>query len=235
MKYNIRGYHSGLGDQLMWSTIPEYLTELGHEVYLYDGPDVQPLRNLGIKELVWDKNPFIKGVSSGPWNCGDLPGVEYKNTEKCFIMNAERMMGLEPRNWLPKIYYTPKDIVKFEGIIELSALHHKYAPETVIANAMELIRLRSDVKWIQLAGPNQSNAIQLSGIEQLEIKDIFQLCDVITNCKIFVSLLSGQHSLAAAIQHINIFEQHCFIPAHDAKQVMESQKFVYPNVKYIVS
>lgn len=243
MKYNIRGYHGGLGDQLQWSTLPEYLTSLGHEVYLYDGPDVQPLRNPEIRKLVWDLNPFIKGVSKENWNCGDLPGVPYQNTEKCFIMNAEKMMGLAPMNWLPKIYYTPKDIAELPqickeqtGVIELSAAHHKYDPATVIANTQALLAIRSDVKWMQLISPHQANPIVIPGIPQFKIDGIFQLCDIIANCNIFVSLLSGQHSLAAALQSVNPhFEQYCLIPAHDVKSVMESRKFIYSHVEYIQS
>ena len=84
----------------MWSTLPEYLTELGHEVYLYDGPDALPLRNPGIRELVWGMNPYIISATDKDRNCGDLPGVPYVNSEKCFIMSAEKMMGLTGKNWL---------------------------------------------------------------------------------------------------------------------------------------
>lgn len=241
--YRIASYFGGLGDSLMWSSFPEYLTSLGHEVFLYTGTDVIPIRNPEIKKLVWDMNPFIKGESTENWNCGDLPGVAYQNTEKCFIMNAEKMMGLEPKNWLPQIYYKPKTIAELpeickerRGIIELSAIHHKYNSATVIANALELMKLRDDVKWVQLVHPNQSNAIILPGVPQLQIDNIFQLCDVIANSFIFLSLMSGAQSLAAAIQRINPhFEQYCFLPTHDTKSIMDSQKFVYPNVEYILA
>lgn len=241
MKYNIRGYHGGLGDQLMWSTLPEMLTRLGHDVYLYDGPDVMPIRNAGIKELVWANNPFIRGVSSGPWNCGDLPGVPYVNSEKCFIMNAEKMMGLAPTNWLPKVYYEPKvenlgslKHCKYGGIIELSAIHHKYNPMELLASVAQLISDRNDVEWCQIVSPGQSNPLIYPYMPQLQIEDIFQLADTIANCRIFASCLSGQHSLAAAMQRINPhFEQYCFIPKGDFAGVMASKKFVYPNVEYL--
>lgn len=241
MKYNIRGYHGGLGDQLMWSSFPEYLTELGHEVFLYDGSDVMPIRNPEIEKLVWGMNPFIRGGSSGPWNMGDLPGMEYKNIEKCFIMNAERMMGLEPKNWLPKIYYEPKSLTagnlkhcKYGGIIELSSIHHKYDSARLIASVRQLIAIRNDVEWTQILSPGQSNPVVVPGIKTLQINSIFELCDAIADCRIFASILSGQHSLAAAMQRINPhFEQYCFIPSGDYPGVMASKKFVYPNVEYL--
>lgn len=238
MRYNIRGFHGGLGDQLMWSSFPEYLTSLGHEVYLYTGDNVLPIRNQEIKELVWDMNPFIKGETNEGWNCGDLPGVEYQNTEKCFIMNAEKMIGLPPKNSLPKIYYKPKKIgikdCDFGGIIELSSHFHKYDHSSLIDNVRTLIAKRNDMKWTQLTSPHQANPILLPELPKLEIKSIFELCDVIANSRIFASTMSGQHSLGAAIQRINPhYEQYCFIPQHDWKWVMDSKKFVFPNIRYL--
>ena len=242
MRYNIRAYHGGLGDQLQFSTFPEYLTKLGHEVYLYDGPDVLPMRNPGIRELVWDKNPFIKGISKDNWNFGDLPGVAYRNTQGAFIANWEAALQLPLSGdlGLPKIYYEPKveklgqlKHCKFGGIIELSSIHHKYDANTLIASVAQLMIDRSDVEWCQIVSPGQSNPILIPAIPQIHVGSIFELADTIANCKIFVSSLSGQHSLAASIQRINPhFEQYCLIPKNDYQGVMDSKKFVFPNVEY---
>jgi len=230
MKYHYTAYHAGLGDHLQYSTLPEMLTKLGHKVHLWEKAE---FRNPGIKDLIM-RNPYIlPPVPGAEWNLGDIPGLPYENTQKCFIMNWEKSFGLEPTNCLPKIYYEPKQNCKFGGIIELSAIHHKYNPEILVSAASQLMEARKDVEWHQLVSPAQSNLVLIPGVPTLEISDIFQLCDVIAQSCIFASCMSGQHSLAAAIQRINPhFEQFCFIPEKDFKGVMESKKFIYPNVEY---
>ena len=240
MRYNIRPYFGGLGDSLQFSTFPEHLTELGHEVYLYTGKDVVPFRNSEIKKL-WDCNPYIKGETTENWNMGDIPGVPYINATNSFIGNWEHAFGLPRKHDLPKIYYQPKcDAIgdlkhcKYGGIIELSAIYHKYDSKKLIESIRHLIAIRDDMEWLQLTSIYQENPIQLQELPQLEIKSIFELCDVIADCRIFASTLSGQHSLGAAVQRINpYFKQYCFIPTNDYKMVMDSKKFVFPNIEYL--
>lgn len=231
MKYHLSAYHSGLGDWLQLSTLPERLSALGHEVHLWEKAE---FRNAGIRELIL-KNPYIlPPIPGAEWSLGDIPGLAYKNDQRSFIANWEAMFEMVPENDLPKIYYEPKYIGKFEGIIELSAIHHKFNAEELVRNTQLLIAANPGVNWFQLVSKWQSNPVLIPGIQQLQIRDIFQLCDIINNCITFVSCMSGQHSLSAAIQRTNAsLKQYCFIPQSDWKWVMESQKFVYPNIHYI--
>ena len=59
----------GLGDNLQFSTIPELAHSLGIKVFISNR---NCYRNLDIKKLVWDMNPFISGFSDLPGNLPQL-------------------------------------------------------------------------------------------------------------------------------------------------------------------
>ncbi len=252
MTYNIRGYHGGLGDQLQFSTFPEELTKLGHTVQLYDGPDVQPFRNNEIKELVWDLNPFVKGASLADWNCGDTPTIKHENKLNDYIKNWELAHGLEPKNSLPKIYYQPQKVkgkltnatnfggAQFEvdmqkpfGLIELSSITLKYNAEHV-KKTVELIMAQFNMPFVQLTSPNQHKLFDVPGMHYYHTSGLKDVCNVLHSCKVFVSLNSGLHSLAAAVQRFGGFEQYCILPAKDYGWIMDGKRFVYPGINYII-
>lgn len=237
MIYHLSAYHSGLGDWLQYSTLPEMLTRAGHTVHLWDKAE---FRNAGARELIL-MNPYIlPPIPGAEWNLGDIPGLAYKNDQRSFIANWEAMFGMVPENDLPKIYYQPKGdkigqlkYCEFEGIIELSSHSHKYDHASVIANVREFILSRPDVKWTQITSDNQLGEVVIPELPKYKIRDIFHLCDVIANCKCFLSLQSGSQTLAAAIQRMNPHtEQFCILNTPDVHWIKESQKFIYPNIQY---
>ena len=236
--FNISSYFNGLGDCLQFSTLPEELAKLGHEVRLYTGPEVQPFRNAEICKFVWGHNPYVKGESKENWNCGDIPGKPYQNTTGSFIRNWEDFMGIEPKNDLPKIYYTPKLHLEptAYGIIELSGISMKdeYKAEEVLRCAERIIEKHPSVQFYTLTTKHRSNPIQVHGLPNLNGYNLEDISDKIYNAKVFISLSSGLHSLAAAIQRINpYFSQYCILPASKYDFFMNSKLFIYPNVIYI--
>lgn len=243
MIYSIRGYHGGLGDQLQFSTFPEELSKLGHEVKLYAGPHVQPFRNNEIRELVWDLNPFINGTSNTDWNCGDTPEIKHENKLNDYIKNWEVAHGLEPKNSLPKIYYQPQKISPFSGqpneytgpfgIIELSSITLKYNPAHV-QKAVQKIITNYNMPFYKLVNPYQSDYIDLPHLHYYSISNLKDACNILHSCKVFVSLNSGLHSLAAAVQRFGNFEQHCILPAPDYGWIMDGKRFVYPGINYVI-
>lgn len=230
MKFNLKAYHGGLGDCLQFSTLPEMLTKAGHSVYLCKDA---AYRHPAINDFVWGMNPYILGESAGEWNCGDTPSRGYGNRHNDFIMNWESLHGLNPVNSLPKIYYQPKALSGIDGIIELSALSLKYNRDAVIAITQDIIA-KSNKNFKQLVSPNQSNNIIIPGIETITSSGLEETTDIIHNCKILVTLNSGVHALAAAVQRFgNVPDHHCFLPAKDYGWIMESKKFIFPNINYI--
>lgn len=227
--YRIRSYHGGLGDELQFSTFPEYLTELGHEVYLLiDSTEVQPFRNEGIKEFIYGNNPFIKGEFTGKWDIGD--NLVYENSQDDFIKNWEKLFSLEPQNSLPKIYYKPNKLVGIDGLIELSAISFKYDSDIVIKKVQELIKGK---EFVQLVSTHQSNPIIVPHVPIIEVANLNELSDCIFSCNTFISLSSGSHSLAAAIRRKTEIKQVCFLPSEKYDATMERKLFIYPGVEYL--
>lgn len=227
MIYNIASYHNGLGDCLQHSTLPERLSNYGHKVRLYTGSDVMPFRNPEIRKLVWDMNPFVKGESKTGWNLGDVPERPYVNNHNDFIKNWESIFGLKPENSLPKIYYKPKRR-NIEGVIELSAISLKYESEKVIKSVERLLEKKS---YVQIVSDHQDCVIPIN-VPQLKVKSLFEVCDLIYSCSHLITLNSGVHSLAAAIRRMSDFKQDCLLPEKDYGWIMESKKFIYPEIKY---
>lgn len=257
MIYRLASYHNGLGDNIQFSTIPEELTKLGHEVYLLEDPNedqVKRPRNFEIKALIWDTNPYVKGIIPGPWSAGDLPETimfgglkistnqhRYFNKTGSFIRNWEFIHGIEPKNDFPKIYHKPKKIPGIEGIIELSSISLRYNHTMVENLAKRMMSQFPAIQFKQIISPNQNGRIVVhnegtSGryAEDLKINGLFDLFDVISNCKIFISLNSGAHSLAAAAREYNkTMLQYCILPVEDHDWILESKKFVYPGITYV--
>lgn len=241
--FNISSYFNGLGDSLQFSSFAEQLTKLGHEVNLYVGPEVLPYRNQSIKDFVWGHNPYIKGETKDNWNFGDLAGLPYLNATGAFIPNWARALGVPETDLLPKIYYQPKEQYRtelsfgtIEGIIELSGISMKndYNKEAVIAAVQNIIKSKPNITFRQLCTPNQSNTIQIPDLPIIKANSLEDISDIIYNCKAFISLSSGSHSLAAAIRRFNPnFSQYCILPATQYDMFMTTKKFIYPDIIYL--
>lgn len=228
--YNIRGYHGGVGDQIQFSTLPQLLVEQGHTVNLYTGPDVLPFRNPEIKDL-WARNPYISGESKTDWNCGDIPGLPYKNTTGSFIKNWEVAFGLPPTNDLPIIYHTPTKIPAIYGVIELSAQTLRYRKDDV-EDAVYSIMRHADIPFVQLVNPHQANPIILPNVQQMPLNGIFHAFDIFASCQCLITLNSGLHSVGAAVRRVHDFTQHCLIPNRDWHWIMSDKKFIFDGIKY---
>lgn len=245
MIYRLRSYHGGLGDELQFSTLPELLTAQGHEVYLLKDPQnkqVMPLRNGSIKELVWDSNPYIKGEIEGEWNLGDIPGVKYINNTGVFIRNWEKAFGADSGwNRFPAIYKKPDDVEAIDVLIELSSLTLNYDAELVkrkVTGMLGMIdwvdkRVGSQPSVLQIHNQYQYAPILLDGIG-LITGSLRYIWSLLCHCKVFITLNSGLHSLAAAAKRYNPdLHIRCLLPGKDAEWIREQKKFYFPDIHYI--
>lgn len=240
MIYKLACYHSGLGDSLQLSTLPQMLTEAGHSVYLLSDPNqeqVKEFRNPEIKEFVWGNNKYLQGGLrgiTGIWNCGDLPN-SYKNISGSFISNWEVAHGLRPKNHLPIIYHPFNKISGIDGVIELSSITLKYEPQKVKLLVQQIIRAHPGYKFMQIVSEHQSNRIVITdNAERHEIGSLFELWDILNSCKCFISLNSGTHSVAAAaIRNNKTMVNYCILPDNDYDWILAQRKFVYGGFTYL--
>ena len=108
----------GLGDHLLFSTLPELLDYHGYDFYL---SHLSEFRNTQTLDLVWKSNPYFKGISEEPPNCGHgYTDLENQDPEVTLNRNIEVKMGFKESNLpnksnYPIIYYSPKLIDKFKA------------------------------------------------------------------------------------------------------------------------
>lgn len=107
----------GLGDNLQYSTLPEEFAKKRGEKCVWIS-NKNAYRYDGIRQLVWDWNPWICGYTDEPPNAGTANGG-YSNTHNDHIRGIEAQHGLEPTNSYPKIYYeySAKPASDFNGSI----------------------------------------------------------------------------------------------------------------------
>lgn len=240
----------GLGDNLQYSTLPERFSELGYEVYI---SDKNACRNFEIFELVWKLNPYVKGISSESANIGESFFVKnvvikiknnktgkivdkvasmhsrYKRaySNKSIIYNQEALHGFDPKNETPKIYYKPKTIHDFQDkiFIDLSAVSNTPIKPKNLDEYLQYKHpnLKIIIPNFDKKIDNKQN-INFNYNEDIKIQSIFHFCDLIHSCKHFYCCLSGQATLASAL---NKKETTVFI-----KPEWENIDWMFPNLKY---
>lgn len=123
---NILIPNGGLGDNLIFSTLPEeFYKQHKSQVFIHQKSE---FRNKEIYELVWGMNPYIRGKTNKKSNAGLINVKKYKKKYNV-VENAENANGLKIKNRFPKIYYKPKKIkLKNFFIVDLSGVSIFYTP-----------------------------------------------------------------------------------------------------------
>ena len=218
----LSAWHGGLGDSLQFSTLPEeFYKQQGRETYIWANA---PFRNQEIYDLVWGKNPYVKGKKEGERNAGDL--ADYTNRDKTgdWIKDWEAVHGLKPTNSLPKIYYEPEKVEGFEDTI-----------------LVELQKMYSDKRFLEVTFSRQLsngkfNAYGTNCDSVVEIDDIFSYCDVIGSSYGLIALSSGASHLSSAIKEyspdltsICLMEKEWY-----NRHVNKGNMFIFNNIDYQV-
>jgi hypothetical protein len=225
----------GLGDNLAFSTLPELYSKLGYDVYISSSNAV---RNSEIFDLVWGLNPFIKGKSDMPPNAGECKGYRTV-TENC-TQNMELCHNItEGYRKYPKIYYTPKLIPDLSNTIlyDLMSINKVLDNTTYFNSFTRIFNMYPtlDVKKIHYTQITNRNLPDFQK-ESYTINTIYDLCDAIYSCKVFVCSFSGQSVLASAIKEDNEFPKLYALligdHTHNRAEYF-GQMFQYPNATYI--
>jgi hypothetical protein len=191
----------GLGDNLQFSTLPELYNKLGYKVYI---SVANAYRNPEIFDLVWKLNPFISGFSNRPPNAGPCrcQGDYFKTPDYCTDIEVAHGLTNGYRKY-PVVYYTPKLIPELSSCLlyDTTAISITYTDHAVETNYMRIFGEHPDlvIKKINYEHMQNRSLGQLSH-ETYTIRSIYDLCDAIYSCKVFVCLLSGAAALASAIK-----------------------------------
>jgi hypothetical protein len=194
----------GLGDNLQYSTLPKLYTELGYNVYISKS---NSCRNKEIKKLVWDLNPYIKGESELPPNAGSCKHYRMVYEDNC-MKNMELCHGLSNGNSkYPEIYYKPNKIMDLENtlVYDVTSISVKYSNEYIQTTFNSVFKKYPELKRKLVRFNNIDNInVPFFSDEIIEINNIYEYCDIISSCKVFVCLFSGNSVLASGIKGNNL-------------------------------
>ena len=198
-------WHGGLGDSLQFSTLPEeFYKQQGRETYIWQDA---PFRNQEIYDLVWGKNPYVKGKKQGERNAGDL--AEYTNRDKTgdWIRDWESVHGLKPTNSLPKIYYEPEKVEGFEDtiLVDFTSISIDHSSNKILDRLKEIKKEYSNKRFLEVTfskslSPDKFNSYGTNCENVVEIDDIFSYCDVIASSFGLVALSSGASHLSSSLK-----------------------------------
>jgi hypothetical protein len=243
----------GLGDNLHFSTLPELFSKKGHEVYISENNAV---RNAEIFDLVWSKNPYVKGVIND--RNGTVVGSNmqhmwpHESQNEYSMHRVEIAHGFQRENFYPKIYYVPKYIedLKNHILVDLTGASQLYEMQKYIEYIeyfIPLIKCKGDkpVKIITYEKINVNKIFdevykylrcRLPNIEELKITNLINYCDIINSCNTIIIVNSGVNSLAAAIKQDNLTPDIiCYNPWTNFSQEAIKGCYNYKNVVYFQS
>lgn len=223
----------GLGDNLQVSTIPRRF----YEKYGYKGVYISnsvPWRNKEIKELVWEKNPYIAGFTDKKGvNIADAGLIHYDGVTT-WIANMEKIYQFEsPYSKRPEIYYDIPNKDNFnvsnKVIVDLTSSNenntmdkgtHRTNMKKYFDSLNEKITLvkLNNIKNDKSFADYTNEIIVNKEIEYINVNNIYEYCEIIKHCKKYICSFSGNHCLAASIREDFV----CFAPN------------IYYNMKYFI-
>jgi hypothetical protein len=170
--------------------------------------------NPEILELIWEKNPYVKGLSDKKPNAGYgfsgiLQGKAYELTNTLGghrgIECVERANGLPPPySMAPKIYYTPKPPpidVRETVIVDYSAVSTKYGRGDIEEEIKMMIGRFRGAPMLQLLHPSWVVLNQEQWVPSVyRCGSIFEYMDFLHACRAWVGSEAGGQMLAAAVR-----------------------------------
>lgn len=230
-------HHPGLGDNLIYSTLPELFARQGRTVYM---SDLMRTRNPGIYDLVWGCNPYIKGMTTQKPNAGTVLMRSYCDNSQVqnLVKRIEINHGFYHNNEFPKIYYIPKhhDTLKGKVLIDMHSVTGKYY-RNVLVDYVRFLQdrfgyRRNNMVQINFKGSIADCYARMDNVAIYTVKDIFDYCDAIASASALITVHSGANTLGAAIRGYNETPMlHCLLTVHD----YNDKAYVWSNVDYVVT
>ena len=218
----------GLGDNLQFSTLPKLYSDLGYEVFISYS---NICRNDEMYDLIWKKNPYIKGITRLPPNAGACKGLNYY-TEEAF-KNVELTHGLTLGTCkYPQVYYTPNKIPELNEtiIVDLTSISSSYT-DSFINELINIINTQfPNMPKKQLRFKKIENTSRIVW-DILDVQSIYHYSDIIASCNTFICLHSGGAVLGSALKQDNTSPNIvCF---HHTRPSRKGLMYYFDNISYI--
>jgi hypothetical protein len=238
----------GLGDNLQFSTLPELYAKKGFNVYIAAN---NVYRNSEIYDIVWAKNPYVKGIKDKEPNAGSCNHLLAEN--EYFIHRVELAHGHEKTNLIPKVYQEFNIIEELKDVVIIDItsttvdrdfkdciyheLMHMYE-EILFYHKKDKIKI---IKFNNFEVPSHIQQIYdqyLPNCDTLTISTLNEYCDIINSCNTLLTINSGLQSLASAIKKDKVTPRIiCYTPEFFDLTNENAVKgfYYYPNVEYLLS
>lgn len=245
-----RVHAGGLGDNLAYSILPRLYKYYGaRKVFISSCTNVgEPfVRNSEIKELLWDLNPYLDGVTDEAPNVGEMgwPPVEYFRAAKATAapvdtvslvhrlpVRTDKGSRIFPAK--PDVFYKPRYRGDFgdKVICDPRSISQGFSTEIFHEFASFVAR------WYQIdlddmvviesenAGPHGRDAFPSN--PKYAIANIFEYSDIIASAKACLVTESGGQSLAAAFRERNTYVLM-------SARAFNERNFIWPTNLYMVS
>ena len=222
----------GPGDNLQFSTLPQLFTEKGYDVYISCR---NAIRNQETYDLVWGKNPYIKGISNLPPTAGSCKSFSLVTSNP--MKNMELAHGLtEGRAEYPIIYYTPKYISDLSNclLFDYTSISSSYTDVTIQKYFTDIFNKYPHLTKKKVLFEKINNR-DIAGFDtdRIIISNIYEYCDAIHSCNVFLSTFSGQSVLASAIKGKNLTPSIYTVHSHLSITQKEGFMFAFNNINYI--
>lgn len=235
----------GLGDHAIYSTLPERFAKLGYDVYLDKDTRTS---NPEIFELIWERNPYIKGLSDRKPNAGYVrQGLFYYIANRLSgyrsIEAMERAHALPPSYGMaPKIYYEPKPFhidLSQSVLIDFSAVSSNIGMRG-LGEAIDAANQRFD-------NPPYVNIVHKRHVvlhtpqiaaPSYEVQSIYEYLDMLHACRAWIGSEAGGQSLASAVRgECSVYEDTArpAVSCTITPRTFNSRGYTYRNVDYHVT
>ena len=237
-----RPHSGGLGDSVLYSTLPERWARLGHKVYI-----VNPnWRNPGVPDLIWKPNPFVAGIVEDGFThiMSDNHKLTNLSTDlENNIKAAEAYFGLTPLSDHPKLYYPFKFKPEFSNkvLIDCRAYSIPFTKE-VFEPFVHKLHERGLFEWNQLIMLDSDYPLfyteRLSlgrddlifpELPKYKAPNILEWADALFSCQRVLCVTSGTAGIMSAIKGYNSYPKvHVLAPA----ALLNQRYWKYSNLDY---
>lgn len=250
----------GLADNLIYSHLPYLFHEIGIEFHLNK---FNAYRNDGIKQLVWDYNPYVNKTRINHGNaCGSnttpaLNGGFYIHAiNRAHLQQYDSVYVPELKN--PILYaplsllynesaYIDNKIINNATVIHLQSISMKHTANFIgkacsYANGIAIAEQNASLKLNIVDNVNSAkyygDEVQLHdrgvNIKALDVNNIFTHCGIILKAKQYICLNGGGCLLASAVKaSYNSNVNIICLVDKDEKQALERGLYKMENVNYI--
>jgi hypothetical protein len=206
MRIVFQCHAGGLGDSLLYSSLPKRWKQMGHEVFIKDG-----FRNPDIRKM-WEDNPYVSGIVDEPHT--HIMSDDNRLAELCTfygnsIRGAEAYFGIEPATDYPEIYFDLSQVNACIGktLIDYNAITAPFSKDQIEQYLAQLIKRKLFYvdEAIIIRPPNTDlpfESLNIFGNYEVPILSIGNLqnyANAIYTCKNFVTVSSGASALASGL------------------------------------